>query len=98
DITVLIVNPPTGGSKPIWIAQFSDVQPQLYWFTTNLWWGLGPALEIWGLLGIAWLLSRRTRAALVAAAFPLIYFRTAGGTIAPMARYALPLAPAFAVA
>jgi hypothetical protein len=98
DILDQIVNPLTGGSKPIWIAQFTDVQPQLYWFTTNLWWGFGPALEVWGLAGIVWLVWRRTPAAIVAAAFPLIYFLTAGGTTAPMARYALPLAPAFAVA
>jgi hypothetical protein len=53
---------------------------------------------VWGLLGIAWLLWRRTPSTLIAASFPLIYFLTAGGTIAPMARYVLPLAPAFAVA
>ena len=58
DIVEQIVSPLTGASKPIWMAQFSDVQPQLYWFTTNLWWGFGPALEVWGLLGIAWLLWR----------------------------------------
>ena len=98
DILDQIVNPLTGGSKPIWIAQFTDVQPQLYWFTTNLWWGFGPAMEVFGLAGIAWLVWRRTPTAIVAAAFPLIYFLTAGGTTAPMARYALPLAPAFAVA
>jgi hypothetical protein len=98
DILDQIVNPLTGTSKPLWIAQFADVQPQLYWFTTNLWWGLGPALEIAGLAGIAWLLWQRTRTAAVAAAFPVIYFLVAGRTIAPMARYVLPLAPAFAVA
>ena len=35
DILEQIVNPLTG-ARPLWIAQFSDVQPQLYWFTTNL--------------------------------------------------------------
>ena len=83
---------------PIWIAQFRDVQPQLYWFTTNLWWGMGPAMEIWGLAGIAWLALRRSRVAFIAAAFPVVYFLVAGGTIAPMARYILPLGPGFAVA
>ncbi len=98
DVFEQITNPLTGGVRPIWIAQFADVQPQLYWFTTNLWWGLGPAMEIWGLAGIAWLLWQRTRVGLVAAAFPITYFLVAGGTVAPMARYVLPLVPAFAVA
>jgi 4-amino-4-deoxy-L-arabinose transferase-like glycosyltransferase len=98
DINEQITSPLTGAVKPIWIAQFRDVQPQLYWFTTNLWWGMGPAMEIWGLAGVAWLLLRRSRMALVAAAFPVLYFLTAGGTIAPMARYILPLGPGLAVA
>jgi hypothetical protein len=98
DIAEQITEPLTGAVKPIWIAQFRDVQPQLYWFTTNLWWGMGPAMELWGLAGIAWLAARRTRVALVALAFPVVYFLAAGGTIAPMARYILPLGPGFAVA
>jgi hypothetical protein len=97
DVLDQIVNPLTGASRPIWIAQFSDVHPQLYWLT-NLWWSFGPALELCGLLGIALLLWQRTRTAAIAAAFPLLYFMVAGGTIAPMARYVLPLAPALAVA
>ncbi len=97
DIKEQITDPLTGVTKPIWIAQFNDVQPQRYWFTTNLWWGLGPAFEVWGLLGVLALLWRRTPATLVAASCPLIYFLTAGGTIAPMARYAMPLGPALAV-
>ena len=99
DIQDQIVNPVlTGAARPIFMAQFTDVQPQLSWFTTNFWWSFGPALEMWGLLGIAFLLWRRTRTTLLAAAFPLLYFLTAAGTRAPMARYTLPLAPAFAVA
>jgi 4-amino-4-deoxy-L-arabinose transferase-like glycosyltransferase len=98
DVYEQIVAPLSGTSRPIWMAQFSDVQPQAYWFTTNLWWSMGPALEMWGILGIAFLLWRRSRATLVAASFPLLYFLSAGGTVAPMARYTLPLTPAFAVA
>jgi dolichyl-phosphate-mannose-protein mannosyltransferase len=99
DVRDQIINPVlTGAVRPVFMAQFTDVQPQLYWLTTNLLWSFGPALEVWGLLGIVWLLWRRTRTTLLAAAFPLLYFLTAGGTRAPMARYTLILAPAFAVA
>jgi len=105
DVQDQIIDPVvTGAVRPIFMAQFTDVQPQWYWFTTNFWWSFGPALEVWGLLGIAWLLWRtmRTyderRTTIVATAFPLLYMLTAAGTRAPMARYTLPLAPAFAVA
>ena len=99
DVQEQIIDPVvTGAVRPIFMAQFTDVQPQWYWFTTNLWWSFGPTLEVWGLLGIVCLVWRRTRTTLLAAAFPLLYFLTAGGTRAPMARYTLPLAPAFAVA
>ena len=42
-----------------------------YWFTNLLWWGLGPALEIWALAGVVWLLvAARSAVAPDAAAFP----------------------------
>ena len=80
-------------------AQFADVtSPTRYWFTNLLWFGLGPALEIWSLCGLVWLATRRTRIAWVTLAFPLAYFFSAGRTIAPFMRYAVPLAPALALA
>jgi len=71
-----------------------------YWFTNLLWWGLGPALEIWALAGLVWLLLRRDRLAFLAAVFPLAYGLSAGqtATIAPFIRYTVPLAPPLAVA
>jgi hypothetical protein len=96
DIKEQITDPLSGVSRPLWIGQFADVQPQLYWFT-NMWWSLGPALEWWGIAGLIWLLWRRTPAALIAAACPIIYLLATGWTIAPMARYTMALAPAFAV-
>jgi len=99
DVQEQIVNPVvTGAVRPIFMAQFTDVQPQLYWLTTNFWWSFGPALEIWGLLGILWLVWPRGRVTAVAAGYPVLYMLTAAGTKTPMARYTLPLAPAFAVA
>jgi hypothetical protein len=73
------------------------VQPRVFWFTNLLWWGLGPALEIWGLAGVAWLIWRRTGAAWVGAAFPMLYYGAAGQSTLPFVRYAMPLAPALAV-
>jgi hypothetical protein len=99
DIRDMILAPVIAGSaKPFWVSQFVDIgNPTLYWFTTNLWWSFGPALEIWGLIGIVWLLSRWNRVAGLAAAYPIIYFMTTGYTETPVARYTLPLAPAFAL-
>jgi len=99
DIKDWVVDPLSGASKPEWIAQFADVNALPYWFTNLLWWGLGPALEIWGLAGIVWLVVRRDRLALLTAAFPIAYGLSAGRTasIAPFIRYTVPLAPPLAV-
>jgi 4-amino-4-deoxy-L-arabinose transferase-like glycosyltransferase len=101
DIKVWVIDPLSGATKPEWIAQFADVNAIPYWFTNLLWWGLGPALEIAGLAGIVWLLAvRRQRAAIVAGAFPLLYWLSAGktATVAPFIRYTVPLAAPFAIA
>ena len=97
DILEWIVGPQSGAWKPIYIMQFADVRVPLYWFTNLLWWGLGPALEIVGLLGVVWLLVRHDRPSLVAASFPIAYYAGAVQGIAPVIRYALPLAAGLAV-
>lgn len=98
DIMYWVVGPNSGRWRPIFIAQFTDVQPQLYWFTNLLWWGLGPGLEIWGLLGVVWLIVRRDRCSLVAAAFSVCYYAATAQGSAPVIRYSVPLAAGLAVA
>jgi 4-amino-4-deoxy-L-arabinose transferase-like glycosyltransferase len=100
DVKIWVIDPLSGETKPEWIAQFADVNALPYWFTNLLWWGLGPALEVWGLAGLIWLIVRRDRLALLAAAFPIVYWLSAGRTasIAPFIRYTVPLAPPLAVA
>jgi 4-amino-4-deoxy-L-arabinose transferase-like glycosyltransferase len=99
DLRTIVVRPLTGASRPIWTAQFADIgSPTLYWLTNILWFSLGPAFEVWSLAGIVWLASRRRRPAFIAVLFPIAYFLVAGRTIAPFIRYAVPLAPALAVA
>jgi hypothetical protein len=94
-----ITEPHTGGSAPIWLAHFVDLgSPRWYWFTNLLWWGMGPALEVVSLAGVVWLLTRRSRPALLAASVPIAYFVIAGTTQAPFIRYAIPLVAALAVA
>ena len=99
DIKNWVVDPLTGATKPIWVAQFSDVaSPPLYWFTNLLWWGVGPALEIAGMVGIAWLIVRRDRKSFVAAGFAILYYVAAAmNNRAPFIRYVLPLCPALAI-
>ena len=97
DVRDNVTGPMSGGVRAIWAAQFTNIQPRLFWFTNVLWWGLGPAFEIWALLGIGWLLWRRDRLALMAVAFPVVYYIVAGRTALPFARYGVPLVPSLAV-
>jgi hypothetical protein len=98
DVKAQVFDPLLGVTAPIFFAQFADIgPPRLYWFTNLLWWSLGPMLEMMGIAGIVWLLARRNVRYAVVASFPVIYFAVAGGSVAPMIRYTLPLAPAFAV-
>ena len=98
DIKDWVTDPLTGVTTPIWVAQFADiVHPARYWFTNLLWWGIGPPLEILGVIGIAWLFLRRNNVAAVAAIFPIAYFIASGGVNTPYVRYAVPLVPALAI-
>lgn len=98
DLRDQITIPLLGVSQPIFFAHFADIgSPRLYWFTNLLWWGLGPAFEMAALAGLVWLLARRTRVALMIAAFPIVFWVVVGRSVAPFMRYAVPLAPALAV-
>jgi 4-amino-4-deoxy-L-arabinose transferase-like glycosyltransferase len=99
DVRTQITEPLGGATRPIFFAHFFDLEhPRLYFFTNLLWWGMGPALEIASLVGVAWLLTRRNKAALLAASVPIAYFVIAGNTVAPFIRYAIPLAATLTVA
>ena len=98
EVQELVLAPMAGAQIAIWAAHFTGIQPRLFWFTNILWWGLGPAFEIWALLGVGWLLWRRDRLSLMAVAFPVIYYLVAGRTGLPFVRYGVPLVPAMAVA
>ncbi|MCC7007342.1 MAG: glycosyltransferase family 39 protein [Acidobacteria bacterium] len=99
DVRQQITDPLTGTTRPMYMAHFSDLtHPRVFWFTNLLWWGMGPALEIWALAGVIWLLVRRNKAALVSAVVPLAYFTVAGNSVAPFIRYAIPMATALSVA
>jgi hypothetical protein len=99
DVRTQITEPLGGATRPIFFAHFFDLaHPRLYFFTNLLWWGLGPALEVAGLVGVAWLLARRDKQAVLAASVPIAYFVVAGNTVAPFIRYAIPLATALTVA
>ncbi len=99
DFRQQVTEPLTGVTTPIFFAQFADITNfRLYWFTNLLLWSLGPLLEILGVVGVFWLLSRFDRRAAVVGMFPVIYYIVAGHTVAPMIRYTLPLLPALAIA
>jgi 4-amino-4-deoxy-L-arabinose transferase-like glycosyltransferase len=97
DVQEQITGPLLGGLQPLWNAHFRDVHPVAFWFSNLLPWGLGPALMLCGLVGVAWALSRKQRVAAVAGAYPVLFFLVAGQTITPFMRYSLPLVPALAI-
>ena len=67
DLRSIVIEPLTGASRPIWTAQFADIgSPALYWLTNILWFSLGPAFEIWSLIGVVWLATRRRKLAFLA--------------------------------
>jgi 4-amino-4-deoxy-L-arabinose transferase-like glycosyltransferase len=99
DLRTQITEPLSGATRPIFFAHFFDLEhPRLSFFTNLLWWGMGPALEIAGLAGVVWLLTRRTKPAMLSAIVPIAYFLVAGNTVAPFIRYAIPLAASLTVA
>ena len=99
DVRTQITEPLTGATRPVFFGHFADLgSPRWYWFTNLLWWGVGPTLELWSLAGLVWLVTRRSRAALLSAAVPIAYFAVAGNSVAPFVRYAIPLATALTVA
>jgi hypothetical protein len=59
---------------------------------------MGPALEIVSLAGLVWLLTRKSKAAVLSAAVPIVYYVVAGRSVAPFVRYAIPLATSLTVA
>jgi 4-amino-4-deoxy-L-arabinose transferase-like glycosyltransferase len=98
DIQEQVVGPVLGDDQARqFFAQFGDVHIKGYWFTNLLWWGLGPALEIWALIGVAWLLLRRDRVAFLAGAFPVVFWLVGSRSVVPFPRYALPLTAPLAV-
>jgi 4-amino-4-deoxy-L-arabinose transferase-like glycosyltransferase len=98
DIKEWVTEPLTGLTHPVWAAQFADLsRPEVYWLTNLLWWGLGPTLEMLGLIGVVWLLARWDKQAALAGAFPIAYFMATGHVNTPFVRYAIPLMPALAI-
>ncbi len=97
DIREQVTAPLLAGESRQWLAQFGDVSELTYWFTNLLWWGLGPALEIWALAGVVWLFLRRDRAAFISAAFPVAYWLMASRSAGVFPRYAVPLVPPLAI-
>jgi 4-amino-4-deoxy-L-arabinose transferase-like glycosyltransferase len=97
DVQEQITGPLLGGLQPLWSAHFRDIRPMAFWFSNLLPWGLGPSLMLCGLLGVVWLLSRKHPMAVVAGAYPVLFFLVAGQTITPFMRYSLPLVPGLAV-
>lgn len=71
--------------------------PYWYYIENLLFWAMGPALEIAGLLGVAYALWRHRRQDIVIALWVVIYFVVVGGWLNKAVRYTLPMLPFLAV-
>lgn len=68
-----------------------------YRFRVNLYYGMGLPLEIFGILGLIYLIFKEKKRGAVLAAFPFLYFLILAKAGQPFSRYILPVVPFFAV-
>jgi hypothetical protein len=85
-----------GTNQPHWSFQFTGTTIA-YWFTNLLYFGMGPLLELVGLVGLFWALIKRRTADILILAFLIPYFCFVGDGYMKFIRYAVPLLPFLAL-